>query len=52
MSNSICTSKCTTCKNCILIDTDKSKIKIYCKEKQKEYYYGQIIPCDSYDKER
>ena len=43
-------TECTTCKNGLLDDSNKARIKIYCKLKDKTYYYGQYIQCD--DKEK
>lgn len=49
MANMIITSECKECGNSVINDSDKAKIKIYCKEKNKTYYWGQCIPCDSKD---
>ena len=45
----ILTSECEQCMNSVIDDEDKAKVTIYCKTKNKTYYYGQCIPCD--DKE-
>lgn len=42
----ICTSKCTKCKYGTVNDNNKARIKVYCDRKKKEYWYGQMIPCD------
>ena len=47
--DTINSTKCTTCKNGLLDDSDKARIKVHCKLKDKTYYYGQYIQCD--DKE-
>ena len=43
----ICTSECEDCIFSTLDDSNKSKILIYCGNKDKTYYYGQMIPCDN-----
>ena len=50
MSNIICTSECVNCKYCTLDDSDRANIRVKCQIKQKEYIYGQKIPCDNYKK--
>lgn len=45
--NTINTSKCL--KECIyasINDTDKSKIIVHCAARNKDYIYGQRIPCE------
>lgn len=46
----ILTSKCEKCSYSIINDNDKSKIKIFCKYKKKNYYFGQYIPCENFKK--
>lgn len=41
----IVTSECEKCIHSVLDESDKSKVKIYCKVKDKVYYWGQCIPC-------
>lgn len=43
----ILTSECEECDNGIIDDSNKAKIKVFCKDKDKEYYYGQCIPCEN-----
>ena len=43
-------TECTTCKNGILDDSNKARIKIYCKLKDKTYYYGHYIDWDNMEK--
>lgn len=43
----ILTSECEKCDYGIIDDSDKARIKVKCLQKNKEYYYGQCIPCDS-----
>lgn len=47
MDNMILTSECEKCSHSILDETNKAKIMIYCKQKDKWYIYGQCIPCES-----
>ena len=42
----IITSECEDCVHSILDETNKARIKIHCKIKNKTYYYGQCIPCE------
>lgn len=46
MADMIVTSECEKCIHSVLDESDKSKVKIYCKVKDKVYYWGQCIPCD------
>lgn len=46
MTNMINTSECEQCLHSTLDETNKAKIMIYCKQKDKWYIYGQCIPCD------
>lgn len=43
----ILTSECEECKYGIIDDGNKAKIKVFCQDKRKEYYYGQCIPCEN-----
>lgn len=45
--NMIITSECEQCQYGIINDTDKARIKVICTFKDKEYYFGQCIPCDN-----
>lgn len=45
--NMIITSECEQCQYGIINDTDKARIKVICTFKDKEYYFGQYIPCDN-----
>lgn len=42
----IITSECEQCTQSIINDEDKAKVTIYCRAKEKTYYFGQCIPCD------
>lgn len=44
--NMILTSECEECMDGIIDERNKAKIKVKCLQKNKEYYYGQCIPCD------
>lgn len=42
----------TECENCVygkIDETNKAKIKIHCDIKNKDYYFGQYIPCDYFE---
>lgn len=41
----ITTSNCETCVYGELVDNKMAKVMIHCKAKQKNYIYGQRIPC-------
>lgn len=43
----ILTSECENCIYGIIDESNKEKIKVKCTHKDKEYYYGQRIPCDN-----
>lgn len=42
----IITSECVKCPHGTLNDSIKSRVKIHCDYKNKDYYYGQYVPCD------
>lgn len=42
----IITSECEQCPQSIIDDEDKARVTVYCKIKNKAYYWGQSIPCD------
>lgn len=46
MANMILTSECEHCMNSLINDEDKAKVTVYCKVKDKTYYWGQCIPCE------
>lgn len=46
----IITSECEECIYGSIVEADKTHIKVKCSKKDKEYYYGQCIPCE--DKKR
>lgn len=43
----IITSECEECIYGIIDDSNKARVKVKCTQKEKEYYYGQCIPCDN-----
>lgn len=45
MADMIVTSECEQCAHSVLDESNKAKIKIYCKVKDKTYHWGQCIPC-------
>lgn len=46
MANMIITSECEQCIHSAINEEDKAKVTIYCKVKDKTYFWGQCIPCD------
>jgi len=52
MSKVILTSECEFCKHGTLEEKDKSRIKVHCAYKNKTYFYGACIPCDSMEKRK
>ncbi len=42
----ITTSKCESCVHGEIIEKSKSYITVHCKIRNKDYQYGQRIPCD------
>lgn len=42
----IITSECVKCPHGTLDDSVKSRVKVHCDYKNKDYYYGQYVPCD------
>ncbi len=42
----IITSECEKCIHSSIDETNKGRIKLYCRIKDKTYYWGQCIPCD------
>lgn len=44
--------ECENCKYGTINDHDKSRVKVICTIKGREYYYGQCIPCDDMKKEK
>lgn len=48
----IITSECEECEHGIINENAPTKIKVFCKDRNKEYYYGQCISCDNKTKKR
>lgn len=44
--NMIITSECKQCIHSVINEEDKARVKVYCKIKNKTYYWGQCIPCE------
>ena len=40
------TSECRKCAHSHIDDTNKAKVIIHCKAKEKEFIYGQYVECD------
>lgn len=49
-STTINTKDCERCKYCTLDESNKAVIKIKCSAHDKEYYYGQRIECEGFEK--
>lgn len=43
----ILTSECEQCIYSTIDETNKAHVKIKCNKRNKEYYYGQCIPCEN-----
>lgn len=43
----ITTSECAECAYGTIDDSDKARVKVKCSDKNKEYCYGQRIPCEN-----
>lgn len=41
----IITSECERCIHSEINESDKARVRVYCKVKNKTYYWGQCIPC-------
>lgn len=52
MADMIITSECKECIHSIIDETNKARVKVYCKVKEKTYYWGQCIPCDYKEKKK
>lgn len=52
MSDMIITSECEQCIHSIINEEDKAKVTVYCRVKDKTYFWGQCIPCDHQKKRR
>lgn len=48
----ILTSECENCKYSSIDDSNKARVKIYCSEKEKTYYWGQYVPCENINKRK
>lgn len=46
----ILTSECESCRFGVIKDDNKARVKVLCTYKEKEYYYGQCIPCENKQK--
>ena len=52
MANMIITSECEQCPQSIINDEDRARVTVYCRIKDKTYYYGQCITCDDKEKRK
>lgn len=46
------TSECEECIQGVIDETNKAKITVYCRAKDKTYIYGQCIPCELKEKRK
>lgn len=44
------TSKCKDCRYGTINDENRARVKVICSFKEKEYYYGQCVPCEYFEK--
>lgn len=42
----IVTSECVNCPHGTVDYSNKARVKVHCEYKNKDYYYGQYVPCD------
>lgn len=47
MSMIIAGEECEQCLHSEIKDDDKSRIMVYCKARDKWYYWGQYVPCEN-----
>jgi len=47
--STILSTECEKCAYGTVNEISKAKIKIHCSIKNKEYYYGQYIPCEYFE---
>lgn len=52
MADMIITSECEECIHSAINDLDKARVKVYCRIKDKTYYWGQCILCDHKEKRK
>ena len=50
MADMIITSECEECIHSTINDENKARVRVYCKVKDKTYYWGQCIPCEYKEK--
>lgn len=48
--NMIITSECEECMYGSIDETNKAKIIVHCSCKEKDYIFGQCIPCENFMK--
>lgn len=46
----ICGKDCEDCRHSTFNEENKSKIMVYCSQKDKWYIFGQCIPCEYKEK--
>lgn len=50
--DTIITDICEDCRYSQIDDSNKGNIRIYCEDKDKTYYWGQRIQCDSFTRKK
>lgn len=50
MTKTIITSECEFCKYGTVDDTNKVRVMVHCGYKNKDYFYGQCVPCENMEK--
>ena len=50
MSTVIITSECEDCRYGEVREESKARIRVFCSYKDKMYWYGQCVQCDSYSR--
>lgn len=48
----ITTDQCETCVSGDIIEESKARIYVYCKLRDKTYFFGQCIACDDYKRRK
>lgn len=45
----VLTSDCENCKYGNIDEENKARVRVHCDIKNKNYYFGQYIPCDFFE---
>lgn len=52
MADMIITSECEQCIHSVINEGNKARVTVYCRVKDKTYFWGQCIPCDCKEKRK